>query len=69
MNRRRDDLQNIDTSIWPIVDVNALPAASQKAFAARHLAIERHCQVPMISYRDEKPNPFVPRPSVSGGHH
>lgn len=40
MNRRRDDLQNIDTSIWPIVDMNALPAATQQTFAARHRAIE-----------------------------
>lgn len=39
MNRRRDDLQNIDTSAWPTVDPNALPAVKRKTFEARHEAI------------------------------
>lgn len=40
MNRRRHDLQNLDTSTWPIVDPNALPPARQKAYAIRRQAIE-----------------------------
>lgn len=39
MNRRRDDLQNIDTSVWPTVDPNALSGAKRKTFEARHEAI------------------------------
>jgi len=40
MNRRRNDLQTIDTSAWPTVDMSALPDAKQKAFAIRRQAIE-----------------------------
>lgn len=40
MNRRRDDLQNIDISIWPAVDVTALRSAARKSFEARRQAIE-----------------------------
>jgi len=39
MNRRRDDLQNIDTSAWAAVDPNALAAAKRKTFEARYEAI------------------------------
>jgi transposase InsO family protein len=39
MNRRRDDLQNIDTSVWPTVDPNALSGAKRKTFEARYEAI------------------------------
>lgn len=40
MNRRRDDLQLVDTSTWPTVDVNALPVAMKKTFEARRQAID-----------------------------
>ena len=39
MNRRREDLQNLDTSIWPTVDSSALAAAKRKAFEERQEAI------------------------------
>src|SRR5471032_189226 len=39
MNRRRDDLQKIDTSAWAAVDPNALAAAKRKTFEARYEAI------------------------------
>lgn len=40
MNRRRNDLQNMDTSTWPTVDPNALPAIKQKTFEVRRQAID-----------------------------
>lgn len=40
MNRRRHDLQNLDTSTWSTVDPHALSAAGQKTFTARRQAIE-----------------------------
>jgi hypothetical protein len=39
MNRRRDDLQNLDTSTWPTVDVNALAPAKRKTFEERQDAV------------------------------
>jgi hypothetical protein len=40
MNRRRDDLQNIDTSMWPCVDVNALASEQKAAFIKYKKAVE-----------------------------
>ncbi len=40
MNRRRDDLQNIDTSTWPCVDVNALTAEKKAAFTQYQKAVD-----------------------------
>jgi len=40
MNRRRQDLQNIDTSTWPTVDINALDASKRRAFMQSRKSIE-----------------------------
>lgn len=40
MNRRRNELQDLDTSTWPAVDSHALSSTHQKTFAVRKQAIE-----------------------------
>lgn len=40
MNRRRKDLQNIDTRTWPTVDISALSDTMRTAFSKRCCAIE-----------------------------
>lgn len=40
MNRRRQDLQHIDTSTWPTVDINALAASQKQAFMQSKKSIE-----------------------------
>ncbi|MEC4720373.1 integrase [Noviherbaspirillum sp. CPCC 100848] len=40
MNRRRNCFLQIDTSIWPAVDHNAIPAEKRRAFIARSTAID-----------------------------
>jgi len=40
MSRRRKELHGIDTSMWPRVDTNALPAAQKSVFEKRQKAIE-----------------------------
>ena len=40
MNRRRDDFQEIDISLWPIVDTQALSASNRQSFESRRQAVE-----------------------------
>ena len=41
MQRRRSDLQAIDSTGWPSVDVNALDEQTRAIYAQRHRAIVR----------------------------
>ncbi len=40
MSRRRQDLLNIDTSVWPAVNINALQDAQKDAFKRNLTAVE-----------------------------
>ena len=40
MNRRREDFQNMDPSVWPEVDVNALTAVQKLAFLQSRKSVQ-----------------------------